>query len=63
MMIFLYIIEIFKKMDKFVIHSNTPDNNIHYNLQLSKNDIIICSIKGVDLIYYQSNSKYSVEKL
>ena len=54
----------FKKVDEFVIHSNAPNNNINNNLQLSKNDIIICSIKGVDLIKYnQSNSKYSVEKL
>ena len=53
----------FKKVDEIEIHSNTP-YNINNNLQLSKNDIIICSIKGVDLIKYNlADSKYSAEKL
>ena len=53
----------FKKVDEIEIHSNTP-YNINNNLQLSKNDIIICSIKGVDLIKYNlADSKYTAEKL
>ena len=53
----------FKKVDEIEIHSNTP-YNINNNLQLSKNDIIICSIKGVDLIKYNlADSKYRAEKL
>ena len=53
----------FNKVDEFVIGYEKP-NNSNNSQSISKNDIIICSIRGVVLLKFQkADSKYNLEKL
>ena len=51
----------FKKVDEYSIHSKLSDN-VNNNIQISKNDTIICTNKGVDIFTF-NNTQSKIDKI